>query len=55
MDSETQNGDLGLAGLKAVIRIGDDQLDLTDDQGTRPSVSQDREHAGWQASPGILE
>ena len=55
MDPENENENPGLTGQKVVIRMGDQQLNLTDDQETGPSVSQNRENAGWQASPGILE
>ena len=33
----------------------DRQVNLADDQGTRPPVSQNREHSGWQDSPVKLE
>ena len=35
--------------------MGDHQLNLAVDQGATPLMSQNREHAGCQASPGILE
>ena len=35
--------------------MGDHQLNLAVDRGTKLSGSENREYAGWQASPGILE